>query len=128
MAPESLTLLVAFSEGVQVPGSSKLRLNFDGHAATVVPAYSSGTVIAYQYVVAVGDNVATLDYADTTALFDGAIADTAGNPATIALAPLDEKACSPSAFDLGALSAACAAQASANTLALRCKSAGKRPR
>ncbi len=87
-AGQTIHIQVNFSEPVDVTGSPQLALDTTpGESAT----YQSGTgtsTLAFDYTVQPGDNVTTLDYAATNSLTlsGGAIADPAGNNATLTLA------------------------------------------
>ncbi|PIS33626.1 MAG: hypothetical protein COT38_04350 [Candidatus Omnitrophica bacterium CG08_land_8_20_14_0_20_41_16] len=81
---------VTFTEAVTVTGTPRLTLS-TGSPATTAVDYASGsttTVLTFNYTVSAGNTSADLDYVATSslALNAGAIADAAGNNATLTLA------------------------------------------
>jgi hypothetical protein len=84
-----IPVTVQFNETVNVGGTPKIQLDFDGTDRGV--GFSSGTgtdTLTFNYTTVNGDNKTDLDYTGTDALSlnGGTITDTAGNTATLTLA------------------------------------------
>ena len=84
----TITLQVTMSEAVNVTGVPVLRLQLANGTADASYVSKDGKVLTFSYVVAAGDNVASLAYAGTSALLlsgGAAITDIKGNPAVLTL-------------------------------------------
>ena len=88
-ANDQISILIIFTETVNVTGTPQLTLETGGTDAVVDYASGSGSsILTFVYTVSSGDNSSDLDYASTTALAlnGGTIKDAAGNNATLTLA------------------------------------------
>ncbi|HLO50635.1 MAG TPA: ELWxxDGT repeat protein [Kamptonema sp.] len=85
---QAIPITVQFNEAVNVTGTPQLTLATGGAGTALNYASGSGTnTLTFNYTVAAGDTSTDLDYLSTSALAlnGGAIADTAGNNATLTL-------------------------------------------
>ncbi|NDF09909.1 MAG: hypothetical protein EB058_14620, partial [Proteobacteria bacterium] len=87
-AGTTIPMYISFSEPVSVDGTPLLAM--ETGLVDTVASYVSGSgtsTLRFDYVVAPGDTSSHLDYVDTAALGagTGAIADAAGNMATLTL-------------------------------------------